>query len=280
MAKGPGGAPFWVSVTPRDTKTWTFIEEMQKRREALMRMIPYAAAVQLRDGLLALIPKGAEYEEYRRLLKVGEVAGGKKGKESAFSVYAISKAKKVKKTDVGKTLIYVKANKSRNNPPDPGVKLLEELGPWTVDTIPFHPTKKQASVSQRKAPKEKVDRVRKQQNRDRPKTRKAMAKIGRTMSARNKGKGAIKGNLKAVADLAMLANSLEFGEGARRATPAWRKTLKEIKTLIKQLAKKEPNIMKAWTDPNDKRWRSWPQVENQISPATAAEFQEWQDKVG
>ncbi len=278
--KPPGGAPFWVTPTLRDRKTWTFAEEMKERAEAVMRMVPYAVAVELKKGLLARIPNKPDFKEYRDALTVVEVAGGKPGKQAAFSLHAASKARKIKKTDIGKTVIYVRQNKSRNTPPDPAVKILEDSGPWTADTIPFWPPKSVAVVVQRKVSRREADKVATARKKEWPKVRREMEKVGRRMPTKKKAPGQLKRNQKAIPDLAMLALSLEFGEGSRKANPAWRKTLNEIKTTLKRLPKKEKRILNAWADPNDSRWKGWPKAGEEISPSQAMKYMGFQSRLG
>lgn len=280
MAKSPRHAPFWIKPVPKDAPTWDFIRQMEKRGAALIRMVPYTAAVQLRDGLLDRIPKKADYEEYRNSLGVAEVSGGKKGRESAFALRARTRARKIKKTDVRKTVIYVRQNKARQMPEDLAIKILSDNGPWTADTIPFWPKKSEAVVIQRKVTAREADAIARDRKKDWPKVRRELGKIGRRMPARKKGPGQIKRKQKAIPDLAMLALSLEFGTGGRRAVPAWRKTLREIKVTLKRMPKQEKHISRTWEDPNYKGYKNWPNVNDEITPSVAATFKGFQDRLG
>lgn len=280
MAKGPSHAPFWIKPVTKDLPTWDFISQMEKRGAALMRMIPYTAAMQLKEGLLARIPKKSDYEEYRNSLGVAEVGGGKEGRESAFALRARTRARKIKKTDVRKTVIYVRKNKSRQMPEDLAIKILSDNGPWTADTIPFWPKKSDAVVIQRKVTAREADAIARDRKKEWPRVRRELGKIGRRFPARRKGPGQIKRKQKAIPDLAMLALSLEFGREGRRAVPAWRKTLQEIRVNLKRMPNRDKHIAKTWENPNYKGWRNWPNVSDEISRSEAANYVGFQERLG
>ena len=116
-----------------------YIETLEERRQAMLRAVPYVIAMDVLNGIRSRLPNTTEYRAYRESLKIAEIKGMKEGKFGGFSIFADSKARRVKKVDRSKTVIYIRAKETRMDRPPEDVKILEDYGPWTVDTLPFWP---------------------------------------------------------------------------------------------------------------------------------------------
>lgn len=256
------------------------IDELKERAKSMTRMISYAAAKEIYDSILAEIPSGQDYAELRKSLKLVEVSGTKDGKEAAYAIYVNPKGRRIKKIDVGRTLITIIAKKGRSPAPD-DVDLLERLGPWTADTIPFWPKKSEAIITQRKFPKSRVDAVAKKLKKQMPEIRHELLQYGRKIDvAKPNSPGRIKRNAKAIPDLAMQALSLEFGDQGIRSKPVFRRAIGNTKRTIGGLPKRFVDITDAMTDPNSKKYKNWPPRIDKISSGTATTFKGFQKRLG
>ena len=270
-----------IEQSPDTRNNWRLAtSELVERGQAMTRMVAYAVAKEAFDMLLGEIPDGNEYAELKRSLKLSEVGGPKKGKESVFAIHIPIKGRRIKSIDVSKTIISIIAKKSQNRPAE-DILLLENNGPWTVDTIPFWPTTREAIIVQRKATKREADKVSKAQKHKIPKLLAQLKEMGRSIKPIKPGApGKIGRNTKAVPDLAMLALNLEFGSNGTKSKPIFRKTFRSAKKSIGGIANRFTEIKDAMTDPNSRKYKNWPKRMDKISSAQASGFQGFQKRLG
>lgn len=251
-------------------------DELVERTESMARMISYAVAKEAFDALLEEIPSTNDYEELRNGLKLVEVSAGKRGQSAAFAIHVPIKGRRIKKIDVSKTVIFVRARKG-NNPPGEDVLILERNNPWTADTIPFWPKRSEAVVVQRKTTTREADRIAKEKKPKLQRISEQLKEAGRKIQPYKPGSpGRIKRNAKAIPDLAMQVINLEFGGGKS----VFRKVFGSIKRTIVGLPKRFDEIQNAMTDPNSKRYKNWPKRMEKISSSQAAKFIGFQKRLG
>lgn len=256
------------------------VDELQERAEALPRMISYAVAKEAFDALLREIPSGNDYKELRDSLKLVEVGGPKKGKESAFAIHIPVRGRKIKKIDASKTIISIRAKRGQDAPAA-DVLLLETEGPWTADTIPFWPEKSEAVIVQRKVTQRETDKLSEEQKKKIPRLLRQFKELGRRIKPYKPGDpGRIKRNAKAVPDLAMQALNLEFGGGGVKSKPVFRKVFRSIGKSITGLPERFSEITDAITDPNSKKYKNWPKRMDRISSGQAGKFIGFQKRLG
>jgi hypothetical protein len=271
-----------ITQTNKDRNNWRMVtEELEDRFKAMHRMVSYAAAKEAFDQVLAGIPSGAAYKDLRKALKISEIGGMKKGSQGGFSVHAPVKGRRVKKLDIGKTLVFVTAKK-RLVRPDPAIKLLEDTSPWTADTIPFWPNKKEAVVVQRKTSKKEVDQVAKSKKNELAGIRAQLREMGRKIKKKKVGDPGHPGRKgKAIPDVGMQALELEFGGQGKRAKPVWRKAIRALRgSAMKRMPFKHKVIMEAATKPNSKRWKRWPAKMDKVGAGEARKYSGFQKRLG
>jgi hypothetical protein len=271
-----------IYQTPRTRNNWRLAtKELDKRAGSLYRMVSYAAAKSLYDSVLASLPGGSDYADLRNGLKVEEVEAGKKGKSAAFAVHVSPRAKRVRKVDLGKTVIYVRVVR-KNDTSARDIQILEDNGPWTPDTIPFWPKKSQALVIQRKVSKREADQISEMKKPGLDKVIRQLNEVGRKVKKPQFGKAGTVGRKgKAVPDVSLLAQSLEFGQQGRRGKPVWRRALADLRSSgIKRLPDRFKEIDNALHDPNSRRWKSWPPKGRTIPSSRARSFVPFQKRLG
>lgn len=256
--------------------TSRYIKDMPDRIKAAMRMFAYVMANDLLRLLKTKIPKQDHFAELSSGLKVSEVvfSGG-----FAFACHIDDKYRKIKKIDVAKTVIYVRARKLLNRASQ-GVLLLENMGPWTPDTIPYWPNMREALIIQRRVSKREADNISKRQKSQKSKVDAALLKVGqrRGDGARDLRPGR---SGKAIPDLAMLGLTMEFGGPGQRPIAAWRTSLQEIMSIgVKTAIRRTQEMERALTDPDYNGWKKWPRSIGKISEAKAIEMSEFQKRLG
>ena len=272
------GAFIDIRESPSTLKNFRLVRELEERRKKLLRAVPYAVAQTVYDDLMSGIPNTPEYKEMKKNLEVAEVRAGKKGKSAAYTVHAPTKSRRVKKTDVSRTAIYIKA-KRRLNPMDPAIKILEDHSPWTMDTIRsfgFWPKNTKAVIVQRRVKAQEVDRIRKERTAEKAKIRRELEKVGKRIPAR-KGLGISKKS-KAIPDIGIQALALEFGSDGKRGKPVWRTDIGGVSGGgIRRLPNRFPEIKKIWFDPNQKR--RWPPRVQKTSSSEASKYMAFQKRI-
>jgi hypothetical protein len=280
MAKG--GRFVDIRKSPRTINNWRLVlEELEERGRSMHRIINYLVAQEAYESLMSSIPGGSEYKDLRKALQVSEVnvaGGGKNG--AAYSVHTSSKARRVRKLDVPKTVIYIRAKK-RLNKPDPAVQILEDRGPWTADTIPFWPSKRKATIVQRKVTKREADKVAKAQKSKLSKIKADLLEVGKRTKSRKPGDpGWVKRKGKAIPEVAMQALDMEFGTEGGPSKPVFRRTIGRIRKGIRRLPAKHKVIIEAMMDPNSKRYKSYPPRVNKIPQGEALKYVGFQKRLG
>lgn len=261
MAKRPDAAgEAWLDLRPdfEAEDTFRLVQELPERLRAFKRMIMWYAADYVLTSVLGKVPKQPQYAGITDNLSIAEVAS----REPSFAVHVRTRSKKVRKIDSAKTVIYVRAKKSLTRPPNTVVKVLEDMGPWTMDTIPFWPSSKNAVVIQRKVRKQEADNVAAMQKRQLASVKRELARLGKRPISKKKDSRIKRG--KAIQDVAMIALNLEFGDGDSRSIPAWRTSILDLATQTKHAMRDYPQIKAAISDPNNRKWKSWPRVKDKI----------------
>lgn len=260
---------------------WRFaIEEFEERARSMVKMIAYAAAKEVYDAVLEGIPGGNDYSDLKKSLKLVEVSAGKKGKSAAYAIYVNPKGRRVKKIDVGRTLITIMAKRGRRRPDD-DIVFLETNGPWTADTIPFWPNKSKAIIVQRKVSKQQVADISAKMKKKMPDFISQLAKMGRRIAPiKPNSPGRLKRNAKAVPDVAMQALSLEFGSEGGKSKPIFRKSIMATKKSMGGLPERFVEIREAMTNPNSKKYKNWPGEVEKVSSSVASGFRGFQKRLG
>lgn len=269
-----------IKKTPSTINNFRMVtKEFEERAASLHRIVSYLAAKDALEMIQDGIPSGAEYKNLKNSLRLSEIGVGGSNR-SAFAVHAPVKSKRVRKVDVPRTVIYVRAKK-RLTRPDPAVQLLEDKGPWTADTIPFWPSSKEATVVQRKVTKKEADRVATEQLPKIDGIRAELLEMGKRIKKKKPGDaGSIKRNGKAIPDIAMQALDMEFGGGGGKSSPVFRKMIQSITKNTRRMSSRHRIIKDAMLNPNSKRYKSFVPKGKKIGKGEAVKFMGFQKRLG
>lgn len=262
-------------ATHETKATFKFMDEMPKRGKALKRMIAWALVNDLYELVVDKIPSDRRYDRMRDSLKIGE------GPRDVFAVFIDNKARNVKKVDSPVTLIYVKPRRIQDRI-KPEIQLLADNSPWTVDTLPFWPDRRQALVVQRRVDKRIVDKIGKLREDSKSKIERQLFALGErsVASAMSKRRTQMR-KAKAVPDIAFEMLTLEFGGGSKRGTAMWRSSLKELfPGRVKTVLKKYKQIKETISKPRSGVWKKWPRVDVKVKRTQLHSFVRFQKQLG
>jgi hypothetical protein len=253
------------------------MRELKDRTQAVIKMVPYIAAKDLYDQLQLKIPDQPSYRKYKLALRINKI-GGLDKKTAGYTV-SVPVMTDSRRDVTPNTVIYIRAKKVLKNVPAK-IKLLEEHGPWTADTIPFWPKVTEAVIIKRKVSKREADKVSKLQLEplQQKKIRDEFFKIGmknlsnvREVQNRNTG----------YSDIVATGMTLEFGGLGGKTMPIWRESIYMFrKEGIKNMDRSYPAFKEALTSPSSYAWKKFPPNLKIIKSAQLGSFTNFIKKLG
>lgn len=257
-------------------KTFKGIGQLAKRFKVLRDLAPWYAAEIVREAVAAKVPVTPEWRPYREGFETVRIGGPRK---PTFAVVVSgNKSSQIKKIDAPVTLIHVRALR-RMVRPAPSIQILERYSPWTMDTLPFMPTKREATVTSKRTTKQVALRVSKQRKQDRIFWAKDLEKAGRKETHKKDRPKTTPRTAKPVSDLQGHALRLEFGLGIK-AVPHWRPALLPFIRDRNEIFRRRPELL----DIFNLKFRHWKSMKShprkRISRADAKRFSPFAAKLG
>jgi hypothetical protein len=266
-----------ISLDADSKATFDYLDNLTPRMKAFKRQALWAMATDLHQDILDKIPTDKQYDKLRQALKVGELSDNR---DPCFAVFLDAKAQDAKKIDGERTLIYIRERKIPVKV-KPEVQILIDKGPWTVDTLPFWPSKKDAVTVQRKVGKRILDKVAKMQASQQADVISQLTKLGkRDITNAMKKKTADTKKTKSVTDVVMQMQTLEFGGGSQRPLALWRSSIKNITNRTKTLLTRYKRIDSTLNDIRNKTWDKYPIINQKVTSAIIKDGDQFLKKIG
>lgn len=266
------GARFFdvrVRPTAATAQAQRLLTQLPKRLAAMQALLAYRAADAARLGILDRTRGTDLGKGYEDGLQVARLAGSK----TAFALRIKARARRVRAVDAKKTILLVQARRSRLVPPKPEVLVLAGQGPWTMDTLPFMPRTRDATLLSRRVSAAEAKRIEDRQRDPAQvlKVKRLLAEAG-FIDRRKELKVETPPVVRAVPDLAYAALRAEFGADEGR-NPHWRPTLRDVRgPWLKRQAKFRP-FKDLLTKPRFAAWKRWPpRVRAHVTLAEAKTF--------
>lgn len=270
---------FSVTMDKGSEDVLRLAKEWPQRMEHVAPMITYLSADYTRRYVQDRLGQDPSLRAYRDALEVAQVKGLKRG-ESAYSLHLNTGAPTARKVAPKRTLLEVRVVKRRTTAPDPASAILEKYSPWTLDTLPFKPDRKDAVVIMRKASAVAVMKVasdrKKQQNLWARELRRAGVRAGDRQNSLNFPTDA------PISNMTTDALTAEFGLGKKRPLPAWRLAVQRLqREALPAFLKDQKHFVFPLTRPSDKVWKTWPPpTKRHISAAQAGRYTGFQQRLG
>jgi hypothetical protein len=254
-------------------------KEWPERMAHVAPMITYLSADYVRRHVQDRLGQDPSLRSYRDALEVAQVKGLKKG-ESAYSLHLNTNAPTARKVAPKRTLLEVRAVKRKTQALDPAAVILERYSPWTLDTLPFKPDRKDAVVIMRKASAVAVMKIAAERKRQQNRWSRELGRVGIRASDRQ-----TKLNFPTdapVPNMAADALTAEFGLGKKRPNPAWRLAVQRLqREALPAFLKDQKHFVFPLTRPSDKVWKTWPPpTKRHISAAQAGRYTGFQKRLG
>lgn len=205
--------------------------------------------------------------EYKKRLIVAEVRD--KGKLAWWAVVAKAQSLTASGLDPNTTAFYVEARFEIDG--DPVREILDEMGPWTADTIPFIPSTRSGAVIAKEVGADKVEEIRKFVKKNWSNINSKMVVYGLVFEDRM----VVYRKMQVIRDLEVDALRYEFTMGK----PHWRPSLRWIRKQGIKKMEKEKDLIRAWIDPKFAKYRVFKHFRIKLTQAEIKRLQSFQEKV-
>ncbi len=271
------GGDFVIQIRPdrRTRRALELFEQWPERTRRLQALLPHLAAEYVLAEILEKLPKGEEWSPYRDSLEVARVAGMPPD-TSATVVRSNVHSRRVRRLDVPRTLLYVRAKRRLKTKPE--VSVLEKYSPWTLQTLPFTPSRRDALLVTRRAGTRAVEKVAQERLKDRRKWKRELVRAG--IKVKDDREVRIPRTVRALPDVAFEALRLEFGWGPEHKAhwkPAIRRLIVSgIKSMLRQ-----GQMKRALTSVSFRGWKRWPpRTRYKVRMSEARNYLPFQRKLG
>ncbi len=264
----------------RDAKrAFQMVREWPTRWKNFKSELVYEMADYVYEGVSKKIPSAAEFKSYRKALRVSQITG----LPSDTVGYAVeARANDKEMESASRVIVYVRAKKAM-----PGTRnraeVLERFNPWTLDTLPFMPTKDEAVLVRRKVRIKQVAEVARDKRATKSQWMPALNKMGvRASQLKGKIQKALSGK---APEFAPRAIGLEFPDVTRTTKtagpPPWRHTLIDFtRHELPRFMQKRPELARWVTDPSSKDWLSPTRPKSKLQANKLKAFDRFQKLVG
>jgi hypothetical protein len=211
-------------------------------------------------------------EVYKKSLMVAEIR--ERGAHKAWWAI-VSSAKPLGNAKYDpKTSVFKVVSRFDNVENDPVRVILDELGPWTVDTIPFVPSPRAGQIVMTQESEEKVKAIQEQNFRQGQTTKSAMITHGIPFEPRH----TVYQKLRVIEDIELQALRIEFGL-AEKSKAHWRPSLRWIKRQGIEALEKDRDLIRMWFDPQFIKYRQFRHFRAKLTSLEVQKIDEFQKKV-
>ena len=261
---------FTIREKVENKRVRRLINELPSRVAAIIEHFPHDISEMVLAELLARAPEGIE--GYPKMLEIRRFE--LQGMTSVFGIVAPGSAHshKLAMDDAADTVLYIRPKRIANGLLDPGATILSESNPWTMETLPYEPTKREATVISRKVTTREVGIISERRMAERDSVVQRLEDAGvevvrvhPTLLARRVGR-----------DITFEVLRREFGIGGSHDAH-WRPAVRKARgEFVQRLLKKK--YIRWLAVPSEMRWRERITVDREKASAVKR-YQAFQDKV-
>lgn len=245
-----------------------FFAEHPQRVTAIQNYTLRKVAEHVQQDVKSRLP--AQYKELSDALTVEMLPG----KNPVYVVRVAAKSRKLKTRESKESILYVRPKKRTLRRVSKAIKVLEEFGPWTSDTLPFMPGPKEAIIVRQDASKKTVKKVRDDLASKESVWRARLTEAGKAVGAKLKPK-----EIKVITDVHHQSVSLEFGLGVR-SVPHWRPAVSWVHRSGPSEILSHEAVSRAMFDPKFTEWKKWKPASKIASPRAVKNLMAFQKKMG
>lgn len=254
------------------------LRELPKRAEVLPAVLPYLAAKYTYNKIKSQLPQGSQFKAYRAGLELVRVRGGS---GFSYSIRIDPKNRFVKTVKPHQVLVNVRIKESRTMVVSEEIRILTKYNPWTLDSLPFMPDRRQAQLVTQKARPSEVAKVTQERNSQKGQWQVELARFGIKPTPRAK-KIVYSKRMETMPDIVIRALQMEFGLGREQKTAIWRTAISTLKSGgLRAIVKQKKYWVFPLTGLSNTLWKKWPpKTRRTISTAEAKKYVAFERKLG
>lgn len=274
----PGGIKMLIGFSPEMEKYLRSIKQWPKQMKKIETVVVRLATQEVYKTILRLLPPGDAYKLYRRSFRVSRLLG-----TDMYGVHCALPPQKAHKLDTTQTILTIHPKHQRAvGPilPSPAT-VLEKYSPWTLDTLPFSPDRRVATIVSRRVAKGVVATTARKNMKQEALWRRELAEVGiRNIRKKHGPNEKTFSDARVVPDLAFDAFRLEFGLGGVRAKPHWRPAVRKlVQSGIASISKRK-EIIDAFVHHRYPALQRMLRTSFILRASEARNFQTFQEKLG
>jgi hypothetical protein len=267
-------------MEPSAKRAYRLFNQWEDRGENYLKQFGYELASKAQAQVKKRIPRSKEFAEYRKSLTVSSVNGSPDNSVN-YVLQSVSKPKALREQDRDVVVLYVKSRRSKGAS-NRYVDVLEQFGPWTMDTIPRYPSPSEGTLIKRVVSSAEVEAVRRARRRTRSQWTKALRSAQVMQTTGDRAQSELNRLTKgyATTDMTQFALRAEFGVN-RRPQPHWRVGISETVRKEVPALLKSPDLVKGFMDPLFLGWASWPtETKKKIAATRLSSFGPFMRRLG
>lgn len=239
-------------------------EEWPRRVEWFMFEFAKQYALKVQKRMMRDMGRIKGPKDYRRRLIVAEMRGA----NASWFALAV-KARAFERKDAQTSLLYVTP---RFDIPDDPSTLLQARNPWTVDTLPFVPSERQALITVRNASEDAVRSVTRAKQEQMDTIISELAKLNLTPESRVE----VMKSLKISDSPEKIINDLEFNSASGKH---WGPALRWARIYVVKRLLKSDRLVGVILDPNNRIWVRKKHLKDKIKATEVRTFYRFQERL-
>lgn len=238
---------FTVRPDPRNKRTMRLVNQLEDRIEAIIQALPQRVAEQVLYRIRSSAP--TDIEGYPDMLRVRDIPTQDGWQLTAIIPPGWSFSQRLRQIDAKRTVLYVRPKVVGGVVVDEGAVVLERWNPWTMDTLPYEPDRRSASIMSRRITEREARPIESEKRRILPEVRNELKSLGITL--RPKGKVTL--SRRVTRDITFEVLRYEFGVPPITGRAHWKPAIRQIPVI----ARHEFKAFEDWfSKPSDGTYRA------------------------
>lgn len=242
-----------IEPGPDTRRNLRVVQELSGRLAYLRRLVPYEMASRTKKDIRSFLQSDPTQKTYMDAIQIRRFSAGR---ISGMALVLNEKSRGVEEVDPARTLVFVLHRRGGSPRARKVVAALQQHNPWTLATIPFLPTQREARVVSRVSSEREVKVVSDARMADRAVWHRKLARAGFSLNPKRLRPPVHSGRL--LPDVAFEGVRVEFGYGGASAQPHWRPGIRSALRYLKGGFQRRSDIRRLLTDPGFRTWRKGP----------------------
>jgi hypothetical protein len=236
-----------IRQSPKNRRAFSLASTLEKRVDAIKLHYSEDLAEEFLAHLQRLAP--ADLDGYPDMLEVRRFKLRSLDGAAAVVAPPSMRRYRLKEADVQRTVLEVRPKMAGRRAVDPAAVVLWQRNPWTMRTLPYEPSKREATIVSRRVSIREAQEIERRRSIDLASVVKELIGMGRPPARKH----AVLLEQEVLRDLYFEVLRREFGMGDAAHVAHWRPSVRFARTvLVKKVLK---SFLRWLTVPSESRWK-------------------------